>query len=309
MRKRNGGERLESNTTEFRDFRVGGKANWKDTPAEVLFTQPAFGYGKGPFDILSIKVLPNFNPKNTYLRETVMLTIRTPKGNKEISADYFLAVWHKNKFKVSYTKPNVISPKGVINLLDNPSACHCEEFDDDEAILYCIIKKRLPRSFQSLAMTQQPMSKKFLLTQEGLEKLNEELKNLINVKRKEVIERIREAASHGDLSENADYAQAREEQSFIEGRILEIEEMVKNAQIISTTGHGNTVSIGSTVYIKVNGQERKYTIVGSNEANPKENKISNESLVGKALLGRKVKEQFKIQTPAGEMEYEIVSIE
>ncbi len=153
------------------------------------------------------------------------------------------------------------------------------------------------------------MSKKYLLTQEGLEKLNEELKNLINVKRKEVIERIREAAAHGDLSENADYAQAREEQSFIEGRILEIEDMIKNAEIITTTGHGNTVSIGSTACVKTGGQEKKYTIVGSNEANPKENKISNESLVGKALLGRKVGEKFKVATPAGEMEYEIVSIE
>jgi transcription elongation factor GreA len=145
------------------------------------------------------------------------------------------------------------------------------------------------------------MSKKYLLTQEGLAKLNDELKELIAKKRPDVIERIREAASHGDLSENADYAQAREEQSFIEGRILEIEDMIKNAEIISTNGgHHNTVSIGSTVVIKIGGQEKKYTIVGSNEANPKEGKISNESVVG---------EKFKVTTPAGEMEYEIVSME
>jgi transcription elongation factor GreA len=87
------------------------------------------------------------------------------------------------------------------------------------------------------------MSKKYLLTQEGLEKLNGELKFLINEKRKEVIERIREAAAHGDLSENADYAQAREEQSFIEGRIQEIEDMIKNAEIIHTSGHNNSVTI------------------------------------------------------------------
>ena len=152
------------------------------------------------------------------------------------------------------------------------------------------------------------MSKKYLLTQEGLEKLNEELKHLITDKRKEVIERIREAAAHGDLSENADYAQAREEQSFIEGRIIEIEDIIKNAEIITQHTHGNTVTIGSTVNVKVNGSERKYTIVGSNEANPKENKISNESLVGKALLGKKVGEKFKVPTPAGEMDYEIASI-
>jgi transcription elongation factor GreA len=153
------------------------------------------------------------------------------------------------------------------------------------------------------------MSKKYLLTPEGLEKLNEELKHLINDKRKEVIERIREAAAHGDLSENADYAQAREEQSFIEGRIQEIEEIIKNAEIISTTSHGSSVTIGSTVIVNVNGNEKKYTIVGSNEANPKEGKISNESLVGKALLGRKAHEKFQVTTPAGEMAYEIVSIE
>ena len=153
------------------------------------------------------------------------------------------------------------------------------------------------------------MSKKYLLTQEGLTKLNQELKHLINDKRKEVIERIREAAAHGDLSENADYAQAREEQSFIEGRIIEIEDIVKNAEIITTSTHHSAVTIGSTVVIKTGGNEKKYTIVGSNEANPKEGKISNESLVGKNLLGRKTGEKFKITTPAGEMGYEIVSLE
>jgi transcription elongation factor GreA len=154
------------------------------------------------------------------------------------------------------------------------------------------------------------MSKKYLLTAEGLTKLNEELKELIGKKRPDVIERIREAASHGDLSENADYAQAREEQSFIEGRIQEIEDTIKNAEIIATGGgHHNTVSIGSTVKVLVNGKERSYTIVGSNEANPKEGKISNESTVGKALLGRKSGEKFKITAPAGEMEYEIISFE
>ena len=153
------------------------------------------------------------------------------------------------------------------------------------------------------------MSKKYLLTAEGLTKLNEELKELIAKKRPEVIERIREAAAHGDLSENADYAQAREEQSFIEGRIQEIEDIIKNAEIIQTSAHRNTITIGSTTHVRVAGQEKTYTIVGSNEANPKEGKISNESLVGKALLGRKVNEKFSVATPAGEMEYEIVSIE
>ncbi len=153
------------------------------------------------------------------------------------------------------------------------------------------------------------MSKKYLLTREGLQKLNEELKDLVNKKRPDVIERIREAAAHGDLSENADYAQAREEQSFIEGRIQEIENIIKSAEIITTNTRHSNVSIGSTVTIKVGRQVKKYTIVGSNEANPKEGKISNESLVGKTLLGKKIGQIFKVYTPAGEMEYEIVSIE
>jgi len=153
------------------------------------------------------------------------------------------------------------------------------------------------------------MSKKYLLTTVGLQKLQEELKVLVNDKRKEVIERIREAAAHGDLSENADYAQAREEQSFIEGRISEIEEIIKNAEIITQNSHGTTVTIGSTVTIKASGQEKKYLIVGSNEANPKEGKISNESLVGKALLGKKAGNKFKVTTPAGEIDYEILTIE
>ncbi len=152
------------------------------------------------------------------------------------------------------------------------------------------------------------MSKKYLLTQEGLAKLNEELKYLINDKRKEVIERIREAAAHGDLSENADYAQAREEQSFIEGRIQEIEDMIKNAEIITASTQHNHVTIGSTVMVKVAGNEKKYTIVGSNEANPLEGRISNESMVGKALLGKKVGDKVSITAPAGDVEYEVVSI-
>lgn len=152
------------------------------------------------------------------------------------------------------------------------------------------------------------MSKKYLLTQEGLLKLNDELKHLINDKRKEVIERIREAAAHGDLAENADYAQAREEQSFIEGRIMEIEDMIKNAEIITASTQHNTVTIGSTIKVKVGDEERSYTIVGSNEANPLEGKISNESTVGVALLGKKNGDKVMVSTPAGDKEYEIIGI-
>jgi transcription elongation factor GreA len=156
--------------------------------------------------------------------------------------------------------------------------------------------------------------KKHLLTPEGLEKLKAELDGLVNDRRKEIIERIQEAVSHGDLSENADYAQAKEEQSFIEGRVQEIEEIIKNAEIIHASSHRSTATIGSTVVVMVKkagddkAAERTYTIVGANEANPSEGKISNESLIGKALLGRKAGESFPVTTPAGEVQYEVKEI-
>ena len=153
------------------------------------------------------------------------------------------------------------------------------------------------------------MTKTVLLTEDGLKKLQDELKVLKETRRHEVIERIQEAVSHGDLSENADYAQAKEEQAFIEGRIQEIEEMVKFAQIIAHTGNVNFVSIGSTVTAKVKDKEVKYTIVGANEANPAAGKISNESLVGRAVLGAKRGDRIPIETPSGKTEYEITNIE
>jgi transcription elongation factor GreA len=153
------------------------------------------------------------------------------------------------------------------------------------------------------------MAKAVLLTQDGLKKLQDELKVLKEERRHEVIERIQEAVSHGDLSENADYAQAKEEQAFIEGRIQEIEEMIKNAQIIEHSANHSIVSIGSTVSAKVGTKQVTYTIVGANEANPAAGKISNESLVGKALLGGKRGDKVLVETPAGKSEYEIITIE
>lgn len=153
------------------------------------------------------------------------------------------------------------------------------------------------------------MNNPVLLTEEGLAKLQEEVKVLKETRRHEVIERIQEAVAHGDLSENADYAQAKEEQAFIEGRIQEIEEMLKHAEIISHSRNKNIVSIGSTVTVKVNGKEMKYTIVGANEANPAAGKISNESVVGKGLLGAKKGDKIPVTTPSGVMEYEITNID
>jgi transcription elongation factor GreA len=152
------------------------------------------------------------------------------------------------------------------------------------------------------------MTKKYLLTKEGLEKVKKELEVLVNERRKEVIERIQEAVAHGDLSENADYAQAKEEQAFIEGRILELEETIKNAELIKTNGNRNMVSVGSTVKLRVEDKEKTYTIVGSNEANPAEGRISNESLVGQKLLGAKPGDKVQVTTPAGMVGYEILEI-
>lgn len=152
------------------------------------------------------------------------------------------------------------------------------------------------------------MSQKHLLTQAGLEKIKKELEVLEKVKRPEVIERIQEAVAHGDLSENADYAQAKEEQAMIEARIVQLEEMIKNAEIISNNHNKNVVTVGCKVRVSIDGIEKIYFIVGSGEANPSAGRISNESLVGSSLLGAKLKDKIPVQTPAGAKVYEILEI-
>lgn len=152
------------------------------------------------------------------------------------------------------------------------------------------------------------MSQKHLLTKEGLEKFKAELHNLKTVKKSEVIERIQEAVTHGDLSENADYAQAKEEQVMIESRTIQLEDIIKNSEIITKTKIKNSVTVGCTVKVLIDGVEKTYTIVGSGEANPTEGKISNESLVGVGLIGKKVGEKVGVVTPAGNKTYEILEI-
>lgn len=152
-----------------------------------------------------------------------------------------------------------------------------------------------------------------LITKEGLEKLKEELQYLKEVKRKEVAERLKEAISYGDLSENAEYEEAKNEQAFTEGRILEIEEKIKSAKIIEERAKkGASVQLGSHVRIKNLSSkaktEEEYTIVGSTEADPISHKISNVSPVGKALLDRTVGDTVKVSAPAGTMEYKITKI-
>ena len=156
-------------------------------------------------------------------------------------------------------------------------------------------------------------SKTTLVTKEGFHNLQEELEHLKNVKRKEVAARIKEAISYGDLSENSEYEEAKNEQAFVEGRIMELEEKVKYAKIIQGKSHIATVQLGSKVVIKnINDKkadQETYTIVGSTEADPLSHKISNESPVGASLLGKGKGDIVKVMAPGGLLEYEIVQID
>lgn len=146
------------------------------------------------------------------------------------------------------------------------------------------------------------------LTKEGLERLKEELEELRIVKRKEIVKRIEVAKDLGDLSENSEYQEAKEAQAANEARILEIEEILRKAVVITHTTTG-VVEIGSTVTVRYNGVTERYTIVGSEEANPREGKISNESPLGSAFLKRKAGDHVEVRTPSGVRLYAIVKVE
>jgi len=152
--------------------------------------------------------------------------------------------------------------------------------------------------------------KETYITTEGLEKLKEEFNYLKNTKRKEVANRIQAAKDFGDLSENAEYADAKEEQAFTEGRIAELEEFLRNAVIIKEKNGNVTVNVGSRIRIKEkkSGEMKEYEIVGSQESDPLVGKISNESPLGKAFLGHKVGDLVEISVPKGIIEYEIVEV-
>ena len=152
-----------------------------------------------------------------------------------------------------------------------------------------------------------------LVTKDGFKKLKEELDSLKDVKRKEIAARIKEAISYGDLSENSEYEEAKNEQAFVEGRILELEDKVKYAKIIDEKkSDGKAVQLGSTVKVKnktIKGSKaQEFVIVGSTESDWV-NKISNESPVGKALLDKHIGDKIKVHVPAGIVEYEILEID
>ena len=153
-------------------------------------------------------------------------------------------------------------------------------------------------------------TKKIYLTKEGLEELKKEHKELSKVKRPLILERVSQARSMGDLSENAEYVAARDELSFIDGRIDELEELLNQAVLIQEShAKGNhVVKLGSKVSVNIKGKKEEFTVVGEWEADPHEKKISHESPLGKALMGKKVGEKVEVEAPVGTVLYTIVSV-
>lgn len=147
------------------------------------------------------------------------------------------------------------------------------------------------------------------LTEEGLQKIEEELENLKNIKRPEVVKKIDAARQFGDLSENAAYHDAREEQGFIEGRILELESLVKNSEVVDTsTINKNCIQIGHHVKVDFSGDEKEFEIVGATEADPANGLISYNSPLGDSLLNKKQGDEFEFQAPKGNVKCKILSI-
>ena len=151
--------------------------------------------------------------------------------------------------------------------------------------------------------------KRVVLTEEGLKKLEEKLEYLKSVRRLEVADRLKAAIALGDLSENSEYDDAKNEQAFIEGEILTLESQIRNSEIIKADdSNKDVVHLGNTVVIKDMEYDETYTIVGSTEADTTEGKISNESPVGMAILGKTVGTVVQVKVPAGTLEYKIVEI-
>lgn len=156
-------------------------------------------------------------------------------------------------------------------------------------------------------MADQPV----LLTQDGLTKLEQELEYLKGVRRPQVAERIRESKELASTQNNAEYDDAKNEQAFVEGRILTLEKLIQDATIIDEkeAHHTNQVKIGSTVSVEgAEGKAQKFTIVGALEADPKEGRISNESPVGQALLGKRVGDEVQVSAPKGVMRFTVIKI-
>lgn len=155
-------------------------------------------------------------------------------------------------------------------------------------------------------------AKKIFLTQVGLDELKKELDELQSVKRPRVLERLAEARAMGDLSENSEYTAAREEVALIDGRIEELQEILKGVEIIKENHSAKgkkAVQLGSRVKVKIKDKHDSFTLVGEWEADPKEKKISHESPLGKALIGKAVGEKVEVEAPAGKILYTVVQID
>ncbi len=146
------------------------------------------------------------------------------------------------------------------------------------------------------------------ISKESLETLKEERERVKNVTIPEIAKRIDEAKQQGDLSENAEYTQAREDMSWAQSRLMELEQIINTAHIIVTKKKTDTVVVGSAINVKANGQKKQFTIVGPQEVNPSKGFISNESPLGEAFIGHKAGDEVEVRVPSGIMKYEIVEI-
>lgn len=153
------------------------------------------------------------------------------------------------------------------------------------------------------------MIKKVQLTQNGLDALKNELNELLTVKRPFLVDRLSNARAQGDLSENSDYQNAKEELGFLEGRIDELTDVIKNAKVVKDSGNSNMVGMGTKVTVRVNGIKNTFEIVGEWEADMLKKKISHASPLGSALVGKKVGEKIEVEAPVGKLVYEIVDID
>ena len=151
--------------------------------------------------------------------------------------------------------------------------------------------------------------KEFYLTKDGVEKLKIELEDMVKNQRPKIAQELKEAKEYGDLSENASWDAAKDHQSFIEGRISEIEHILRNVVVIKAPKNNGSVDIGSTVHLEVEDGKQVYTIVGSTEANPSEGRISNESPIGQALMGKSKGDEIEINVPSGSMTFKVSHIE
>lgn len=156
---------------------------------------------------------------------------------------------------------------------------------------------------------QTNLKKKIFVTKEGMEELKHELEDLNKKKRPEVLERVSAARAMGDLAENSEYTAAREELSLIDGRIEELSEILKSAELIREGAkNSKAIQLGSTVVVSINGKKEEFALVGEWEADPHNKKISHESPLGKALLGKAIGEKIEVEAPAGTIAYTVVSI-